>query len=295
MFSAFIKVYRCLRGKGLGKLPSVRRADDFLYNQLKPRGDIALVEAQGYKMYFNPRDMGLPRMLFMYGHYEKYATELFRKLVKWRDVFVDVGANLGHYTLIAADLVGENGKVFAFEPAPDNYALLVKSVEVNGYKNVTTVPKAVSNRVGMTRLVLDPHESGQHRLDNGADHGDSVSIEAVTLDDFFKDKEKRVDVIKMDVEGAEMLVLEGMSEILKRNDNLTIFTEFSPTMLRRVGSSPEEYLKQFIGYSFELFHINEKEEKLDPVDLDKAMRIGTEEKWTDFLCLKENTRKELGV
>ena len=294
IFSIFVKVYQYLCGTGLGKLPLAGWANDFLYNRLKPRGDVALVEAQGYKMCYNPRDMGLPRMLLMYGYYEKYSTELFRRIIKRGDVFLDIGANLGHYTLIAANLVGENGKVYAFEPAPSNYDLLVKSMKVNGYENIVAIPKAVSNMSGMTRLVLNPHESGIYHLDS-LDSDDSVIIEAITLDVFFKDKEKRVNIIKMDVEGAEMLALEGMSEILKSNDNLTIFTEFSPVMIRRAGSSPEEFLKQFVGYGFELFHINESEERLDPVDMDRAMQIGIEEKWANFLCLKGMSKKGLGI
>jgi FkbM family methyltransferase len=295
MFSAFIKVYRWLCGKGVGKLPLAGWANDFLYNHLKPGGGAALMEAQGYKIYLNPRDVGVSRMLFMYGFYEKYTTDLFRKLVKRGDVFLDIGANLGHYALIAAGAVGERGRVYAFEPASDSYNLLLKSVAANGFKNIVAVPKAVSNRVGTTRLVLDPHDAGMHRLASGADSGDSIVIETVTLDDYFKDKEDRVNIMKMDVEGAEMLVLEGMHEIIKRNDDLTIFTEFSPVMLRRAGSAPEEYLRQLFGHGFALFHINEQEEKLDPLDLDKAMRVGTEEKWTNFLCLKNGARRELGL
>jgi FkbM family methyltransferase len=295
MFSVFIKVYHWLCGTGAGKLPLAGWANDFLYDRLKPRGSAALVEAQGYKIYLNPQDIGFSRMLFMYGHYEKYTTDVFRKLVKRGDVFLDIGANLGHYTLIAAKLIGESGRVHAFEPAADNYTLLVKSVAANGFKNIVTVPKAVSNRNGTTRLILDPHEAGMHRLASGSDSGESAVIETVTLDDYFKDKEKRVDIMKMDVEGAEMLVLEGMREILERSNDLTIFTEFSPVMIRRAGSAPEEYLRQLFSRGFALFHINEQEEKLVPLDFDKAMRIGTEEKWTNFLCLKDRARKELGL
>jgi len=65
-------------------------------------------------------------------------------------------------------------------------------------------------------------------------------------------------------------------------------------MLRRAGSSPEEYLKQFMNHGFELFYINEKKETLEAVGMDKAMQIGTEEKWTNLLCLRENSRKLKG-
>jgi FkbM family methyltransferase len=295
MFSVFTKAYHWLCGTGMGKLPLAGWLNDFLYSRLKPKGNSALIEAQGYKIYLNPQDMGFSRMILMYGYYEKFTTDIFRKLVKRGDVFLDIGANLGHYSLIAAGLVGDTGSVYAFEPASDIYELLGKSVSANGFNNIVTVPKAVSNKVGTARLVLDPHEPGMNWLDSGSDSSNTIVIETVTLDDYFKDKEKRADVIKIDVEGAEMLVLEGMRELLKRSDGLTLFTEFSPVMIRRAGSSPEEYLRQLFANGFTLFHINETEEKLDPLDFDKAMRIGTEEKWTNFLGLKERGRKELGL
>lgn len=294
MFSTFVKLYRWLCGKGVGKLPLAGWANDFLYNRLKPRGDVALFEARGYQIYLNPRDVGFSRMMLMYGHYEKYTTEIFRKLVKPGDIFLDIGANLGHYALIAAPLVGEKGRVYAFEPAADNYALLVRSVAANGFKNIVTVPQAVSNRAGATRLVLDPHEAGMHRLASSGDDGRSIAIETVTLDQYLKDREKRVDIIKMDVEGAEMLVWEGMAGILKKSHSLVIITEFSPVMLRRAGSSPEEYLRQLFGHGFRLFHIDEQKERLVPLDFAKAMRIGTEEKWTNFLCLRDGDQREPG-
>jgi len=293
MFSVFIKAYRSLQGKGLGRLPLMARVVDFLYNHLKPGGDIVLIEVQGHKMYIDPRDVAIPRQLIMYGHYEKYQTELFRKLVKRGNVVVDIGAHIGHYTLIAADLVSEDGSVFAFEPAPENYAFLVKNVAVNGYNNVITVSKAVSNKVGMAKLFLNQYDTGCHTLYKRDDGGNSLEVETITLDDFFKGRENRIDVIKMDVEGAELLVLHGMNEILRRNSHLKIFTEFSPTLLKKAGSVPEEYLKELMSYGFELFHINEKKEALQPVDIDKAMQIGTEEKWTNLLCLKRNVEGEL--
>ena len=118
LFSSYIKVYKCLQGKGLGKLPLVGKVNDFLYQLFKPKGDIALIEVQGRKINYNPHDMAVPRHLVMDGHYEKYETELFRKLGKTGDVVLDIGAHIGHYTLIAAEFVGKKGKVFALNRPP---------------------------------------------------------------------------------------------------------------------------------------------------------------------------------
>jgi FkbM family methyltransferase len=77
---------------------------------------------------------------------------------------VDIGANIGYYSLIAAEPIGTDGKVYAFEPDPDNYALLVRNVELNGYRNVETVEKAVSSESGFVTLYIDRSNFGNRSL-----------------------------------------------------------------------------------------------------------------------------------
>ena len=294
-FSILTWGFRRFRGTGLGKLPMVKQTFELLYRKLRPGGTTALIEVQGHKMYVDPRDIGVAWQLMVLGHYEQYQTGLFRKLVKRGAIVVDIGAHIGHYTLIAADLVGDEGHVFAFEPAPDNYALLEKNVALNGYRNITITKKAVSSQTGHAELILDLQDRGKHGLYTSAEEEESIMIETIALDDFFRNNDKRVDMLKMDVEGAELLVLSGMKEILQINENMSIFTEFSPLMLERAGSSPIEYLKLLLDYNFEIYYINEQEERLEAVDIDRAMRIGENEKWTNFVCLKSKTRQELGI
>ena len=90
----------------------------------------------------------------------------------------------------------------------------------------------------------------------------------------------------MDVEGAEMTILQGMNKILKKNDNLKIITEFSPMLLRRSGYSPEEYLNEYIKYGFKLYDINEQKDEIIPIGIDRLMEMYTGKKSTNLLCLK---------
>ncbi len=100
-------------------------------------------EVQGQKMFLDKKDvLGLS----INGVYEPLETKLVRKEVKKSDVVLDIGANIGYYTLILAKLVGKKGRVFAFEPDPTNFALLKKNISINGYKNVILVPKAVAGK-----------------------------------------------------------------------------------------------------------------------------------------------------
>lgn len=204
-------------------------------------------------------------------------------------VIVDIGAHIGYYTLIAANLIGKDGKVFAFEPAPDNFALLKKNVELNSYENVVLAQKAVSNKDEITKLFLRPDNTGDHRIYDSGDDRDFVTVETVTLDEFFKNKESVINIIKMDCQGAEMAILQGMSKILKQNNKLKIITEFWPAGLKGFGFSGKEFLEEFMRYGFRFYNINEQEEKIELIDIDRLMQmcdILTGEKNTNLLCLK---------
>lgn len=295
--SIFAKVTRLLVGTGISRLPLVHRIYQFLYRHLLGKSVCLpplLINVQGHRMYVGAATVDFAPARVRGQPYEKYQTKLFSEIVKKGAVIVDIGANIGYYTLIAAELVGENGKVFAFEPEPENYSLLVRNIEANGYKNVLPLRKAVSNRVGTTRLFLCPYgNKGWHRIYDSQDGWNSIEIETVTLDGFFKDKEDRIDVIKMDVEGAEMAILQGMSHILKRNDNLKIFTEFLPALLEKFGSSPEGYLNQLLKHGFKLYGIDEKEEQIRPIEVDSLGQMCTGVKYSNLLCLKGEREESL--
>lgn len=274
MFSIFKKARKPLTGKGLGRLPLAYQAHRFLYQHLKPKG-YTLLQVQGNKMYVDTSDTGIASSLLVGDIYEKVEVNLFKKLVSRGMVVVDIGANIGYYTLIAANLVGDKGKVFAFEPDPENYTLLVKNIEVNGYKNIISVQKAVSNKTGTTNFFLYEQNKGQHTIYEPSSYWKSIVVESITLDDYFSEQQDSIDVIKMDIQGAEMLALLGMEKIIKQAPRLKIFTEFSPPKLKNCGSSPEEFLRKVTEYGFRLHLINDQNQLIEPIDIDRLIEIHT--------------------
>jgi FkbM family methyltransferase len=174
--------------------------------------DIILVDVQRQKMYINATS-GLT--LLSAGTYEseRLMTTLFTRLVTEGMTVVDVGAYVGYYTLLAARAAGDKGKVFCFEPEPSNYALLKKNVEENKYINVVSVQKAVTNTTGISRLFMAQDPSGHSTVCENP-HQMAISVDSTTLDDFFAGREYPIHVIKIDVEGAEMAVLQGMKNII---------------------------------------------------------------------------------
>ena len=249
LFSAFEKVCKPFWGTGIGNIPAVFAVFNFLFQLLWSNKTV--IEIQGSKMYVNPDK--LPKSFIrtfqryiLFGGLEALTTEMFKKVVQEGDFVVDLGANIGYYTLLAARLVGRKGKVYAFEPEPINYRLLLKNIELNGYDNIVAMQKAVSNVAGKIRLFLDNKATGAHTIYQSDDGGKFIEVESVTLDGFLKEENHPINVIKMDIEGAEMAAFSGMDKVIRDNENLKMFVEFYPLTIRRAGNSPQEFARKLL-------------------------------------------------
>jgi FkbM family methyltransferase len=169
--------------------------------------------------------------------YEPFQSAVVLQNVRLGDVVVDVGANIGYYTLLLARHVGPQGKVYAFEPDPANFALLKRNVERNGYSNVVLVPKAVADRNGAAQLFRSRDNQGDHRLHAACEERPAVDVETIRLDDYFTDASVRLSLIKMDIQGAEGQALAGMRQVLARSPEVRIVCGFWPHGLHRAGDS----------------------------------------------------------
>ena len=164
----------------------------------------------------------LYRRVINMGLFEPGTHALIKGILKKGMTFVDLGAHTGSYTLLASHLVSETGRVFAFEPAPGNFALL--KANVKGRNNVRLIEKAVSNQVGTTKLFLSPYDTITHSMYDAQDGRQSIDVEVTTLDEFFRGEDCKIDLIKMDIEGAETSALEGMADIIREEESLKIIT-----------------------------------------------------------------------
>jgi FkbM family methyltransferase len=212
----------------------------------------------GHKMYLDPVDSLL---LSMRGIYEPAETKLVQSLVHPGDVVVDLGANIGYYTLQFAQLVGSAGKVIAFEPDPENFELLRRNVDANGY-DVALERRAVSSVPGQLRLYKSALNRADNRIFDSHDGRPSLEIDAVRLDDYLRDL-TRVDFIKMDIQGAEGLALDGMIALLERSPGVKILTEFWPQGLAACGTPPADFLDTLARLGFKLFDVNETTGRLE--------------------------------
>lgn len=278
------RIYKSLPGHQIARrLYPIKVIYDFITNFAISRLKSDFVEIEGNKMFLDEEDS---HRLSTYGFYEPFETELVKKEVKKGDVVLDIGACIGYYTLIFAKLVGENGKVFAFEPDPNNFALLKKNAEINDYQNIILVNKAVSNETWITKLYLSKNNIKSHKIHKFKSSNKFIEIESVSLDDYFKDYKRNINLIKMDIEGAEFHAIEGMSLILQKNKDIRVLTEFGPKYLKEFGIKPEKYIRLLIKNGFKIYNINEQREQLEPIDVNKFLRKYNKYS-TNLFCIKK--------
>jgi FkbM family methyltransferase len=184
------------------------------------------------------------------GLYERAVSQLFRNFIKPGMTVVDLGANIGYYTLLASNLSGKTGRVYSFEPDPGAYVYLRRNVESNRCTNVEAVKLAVGASISKGWFNSDPHLAEGYLTIN-PEHT-STLVDVVSLDEYFSSRGwPPVELVKMDVEGNEGPALAGMKLLAKRNREMRLVVEFSPKALRRSNTSPEELATviQEIGYS----------------------------------------------
>ena len=221
-------------------------------------------------------------------------TRLLEQLIKPGMTVVDIGANIGYYTLLFARCVGSHGKVFAFEPDPTNLDLLKKNVERFSHNNIIIIPKAVTDYSGIIELYLCQYNPGDHRIFDSHDGRVHISIPSVSLDDYFLDLKSPIDFIKIDVQGAEDSVICGMSKLLNDSiisEKLYILTEFWPYGLKRMGGDPETYLKRLKKFGFSIKQLNPNTHQLETANILSLIQLNPlKYNYINLLCYRDGSK-----
>jgi FkbM family methyltransferase len=169
--------------------------------------------------------------------WEAYETQLTLRHLQPGDVYVDVGANIGYYTLVAAQRVGSQGKVIAYEPDPKNFALLQANVELNHLSQVQVFPYALYDKNSEGKLFLSDDNFGDHRLYDASTSRDSRNITLVHGGEYLSQQTERIDFLKIDTQGAEFFVVNGLQSLIMENRNhLRLVLEFCPYGIRHSGA-----------------------------------------------------------
>lgn len=241
-----------LAGRGLLKVPLIKKIYKFFVGLF----GLNLVTVDNRKMYFDEN-------MYIYvsesGQYEPAETLVVKKYYTGGNA-VDIGANAGYYTLLFSSMASPGSTVYAFEPDPDNYGLLLKNIRLNRCANTVAEKKAVTDTAGALKLHVSELNRGDHRIFGGSGRR-SINIEGVPLDAYFGGG-KQVDFIKMDIQGAEALAIKGMKLTLQSNPGIKLLVEFTPRALKEAGSSASGMLLALEEMGFKFYDVaNEKPDR----------------------------------
>jgi|ERR1700722_1947287 len=177
------------------------------------------------------------------GSYEPAKHALIRKHLRPGMTFIDVGANKGDFTLLAARLAGSSGRVISIEPEPDNHSILQRSIALNNYSNIRVLQIALSDRDGTSNLQIGS-TSGAHTLSPEFNGLRTIAVPTRTLDGIVAEQGLRaVDMLKIDVQGLELAVLRGAAETLRANPRIVVLLDLPKQGEKRRAIG--QYLAQF--------------------------------------------------
>lgn len=230
--------------------------------------------------------------------YEPHTRKRFAEALHPGMTTVDVGANFGLYSLIAASQLKGEGRVYAFEPNPRIFPLLKANIESNDYTDIVhPEKKAISNECGSVELTVPKSFSGAGKISSSRRPRErdrnfyQFQVRTTTLDKFFKKQGwPKVDIIKMDIEGHEKYALEGMTELNRRNPQLQLFLEFGKELIEAAGTTAGALIATLRKMGFNSFYATECPEprKLDlPEELPKLLKRVPENGSQMLWCLKE--------
>jgi len=222
------------------------------------------LERHGAKIVMNPNDPVVCGAITL-GVYERPETRFFLSVCRPGMTYLDIGANIGYYTALAARRVGSQGRVIAVEPDPECYEYLAKTVAANGFLNVDLVPKAASESIGVATLYRNFLNRGDNRLYPNKLAIGRHTVETVTVDALLLQLGvTSVDLIKIDIQGFEGHALAGMERTLNQDKPMIILSEFWPQGLEDANTSPMCVLNIVADKGFKIFELGSRG-RLKPV------------------------------
>lgn len=221
-----------------------------------------------YRFVMNLSAGRLQRIFFLKPDcYEMETQEALRKLIKPGMTVLDIGANTGYFSLLMADLVGPSGSVYCFEPFPGNFELLKTNVQSNGLAQVHIFLLALSDRCGSAVLSVNPINDGGHSLGDLTHNPDLAgydqdklmeNVQTETLDSFLhQQKIPRVDVVKIDVEGAETLVFAGAANLLSSPQSPALICEIGDSAQGQAGKTEKDLRRLLYSYGYKSYWLRD--------------------------------------
>jgi len=227
---------------------------------------------RGQRIYLVPQDVDLTPRILLNGTWELQIEETMLRFVRPGDTVIDLGANIGYYTIILCVAVAPEGKVYAFEAHPDLVRLIKATMYINGLSHLVELHCcAVSDRPGTLSLALSPDHYGSGNVvppgfipTYDENYPNRLDVPAVTLDATLADRIPAVDLLHMDIEGSEPLALRGAQTLIERSPRIKIVTEWSVGMMA-ARTDVGAYVSWLQGLGFRFWVIERETAALTPV------------------------------
>jgi FkbM family methyltransferase len=240
------------------------------------------INRDGRMIFMMTEDLSLTPSLALYGVWEQRVVSALHRLLRPGDLVVEGGANIGCHTLVMAEAIGPSGRLYAFEPLPDLFPLLELNLRLTNSKRYAQVELrnlALLDHEGPIEMLLDPLFFGSgHLAIPNASHRYSrrISAQSTTIDAALIEEGARpVSLIRLDIEGSEILALRGAEETIRRSPSLKIVMEWSPIMLRS-RSNPVEGAAWLSSLGFRFWSIERsawRSHSLQPVSGEALPRL----------------------
>ena len=189
------------------------------------------ISVHGNKMIVRTTNDGVSPTLIAYGKREVLETRIVKEYLRKNMVFFDLGANIGYYTLLGSSLIGLKGRCYALEPVPSNYKLLLRNIKLNKFNDRVKCERiAIWDNIGLESFYIGKTQNVGTLLDlssYGVKRNGIIKVKTITLDKYCNGF-NRIDLLRMDIEGGEIKVINGMTNLLKQNVVKAIFTEMHP-------------------------------------------------------------------
>jgi FkbM family methyltransferase len=231
--------------------------------------------ANNIYMQVNPSEH-IQQQLFWYGYYEKELGDLIRKILRPGDVFIDVGANIGYFSLLAAKHQ-PTAKIFSFEPVSPIFKQFEENISINEFKNITAINAAIGEKNEEREIYISGDDNkGMSSFEKPENYsGKTETVRVIELDNWLRTSGfARVDLIKIDVEGSEFFTLKGMKETL-RDFKPLIIVEINPQTLLQFNSTSKDIFNYLNDLGFDNYLVlkNGKLERINTYQFEETNNV----------------------
>jgi len=261
----------------LGQLPFfIKKSNEYLEkhkSKIFSKNNIIKIHKDGFTFFMDNNDTTSVQIFSQKESYEEGTGKILKRLLKKNMNVINIGANIGYFTVIIAKLVEPLGKVFALEPLPTTVYLLKKNILANNCTNVKAFSKAISNFSGKADLCIAPSNVHNFIAKNGKPSYKKIKVETITIDDFVQQQNSHIDFIMMDAEGSEKYAFEGMIKTLENNPKLQIISEYNPFTFELAGTSGKDFVDLCEKLQLDTYLINEKNGTTTLISKEKLLKI----------------------